>query len=267
MGASDGCLANIGSGGIIWGDATLTIGTSGAIRVLAQAPKIDPAMRLFTYILDEDHYVIGGPINNGGKVLDWFKKEFLADETDIGKYLEEVFAETVPGASGLLCLPYLMGERAPYWDANTRGVFLGVRSSHGPKHFARAILEGITFSLYQIGEALEDTTVDYEHIYAGGGFARSTQWVQMLADIFQHKVILSGTIQQSGIGAIVLGMKALGEISSYKEFPFNRVGEREFLPAAIDQKTYKVHYGVFKNLYHKLKEDFHTLIEFQQEKS
>ncbi|MEM9721502.1 MAG: gluconokinase [Bacteroidota bacterium] len=266
VGASDGCLANIGSGGIICGDATVTIGTSGAIRVLANSPKIDQSMRLFTYILDEDHYIEGGPINNGGKVLDWYYKGFLEEVPDLGLYLESVFEEVQPGAGGLLCLPYLMGERAPIWDANTRGVFLGVRSGHTKKHFVRAIMEGVIFSLLQIGEALEETHIDYETIYAGGGFARSTGWVQMLADIFQHKVILSGTIQQSGMGAIALGMRALGEIKAYGDFPFSRINEKVFTPNTKTHETYNVHYGVFKGLYHKLKEDFHTLIEFQQEK-
>ena len=265
IGASDGCLANIGSGGIFWGDITLTIGTSGAIRILSKEPAVDPSMRLFTYILDEQHYVIGGPINNGGKVLDWYNKFFLPEVDDLGKYLEEVFEKTPPGSAGLLCLPYLMGERAPYWDANARGVFLGVRSSHTERHFARSIMEGIIFSLYQICEALVETQGEARTLYAGGGFARSEGWVQLLADVFQRNIVLSGTIQQSGIGAIILGMKALGEIGSYQEFPFSRDKERTFNPDPSTKQTYSVHYGVFKNLYHKLKEDFHTLIEFQQE--
>ena len=265
IGASDGCLANIGSGGILWGDITLTIGTSGAIRELVHEPTVDPKMRLFTYILDEEHFVIGGPINNGGKVLDWYKKAFLPEVEELGTYLDEVFEQTPPGSSGLLCLPYLMGERAPFWDANTRGVFLGVRSSHTEMHFARAITEGIVFSLYQICEALQETQGNFKTLYAGGGFARSKGWVQILADIFQRPITLSSTIQQSGKGAVVLGMKALGEISSYSDFPFERDKEKVIYPNESTFARYGVHYGVFRNLYDKLKDDFHTLIEFQQE--
>ena len=266
VGASDGCLANIGSGGILWGDITLTIGTSGAIRELVQEPIVDPKMRLFTYILDEQHFVMGGPINNGGKVLDWYKNAFLPEVEELGAYLEEVFEQTPPGSSGLLCLPYLMGERAPFWDANTRGVFLGVRSSHTEMHFARAITEGIVFSLYQICEALQEIQGNFKTLYAGGGFARSKGWVQILADIFQRPITLSSTIQQSGKGAVVLGMKALGEISSYSDFPFERDKEKVIYPNESTFERYGVHYGVFRNLYDKLKEDFHTLIEFQQER-
>ena len=91
-----------------------------------------------------------------------------------------------PGCEGLIFLPYLQGERAPVWDADARGVFFGVRSVHDHRHFTRACLEGVSYSLFQIGDSLAETIGPIEHIYASGGFTRSDVWLQLVADVF-HK--------------------------------------------------------------------------------
>ncbi len=77
LGASDGCLANVGSGAMLPGDVSLTIGTSGAVRMMAQHPQHDNKARIFNYILTQQWYVSGGPINNGGVLLKWYTEHFL----------------------------------------------------------------------------------------------------------------------------------------------------------------------------------------------
>ncbi len=110
-GSSDGCLAQLGSGAVEPGHAALTIGTSGAIRVMAPQPADDPAGRIFSYVLTPEHYVCGGAMNNGGVSLQWFSKAFLP-WSDYNDFLKTAF--TAPaGSDGLLCLPYMLGERAP----------------------------------------------------------------------------------------------------------------------------------------------------------
>lgn len=86
------------------------------------------------------------------------------------------------GASGLIFLPYLLGERAPHWDANARGVF-GVNITHTREHFLRALMEGVIFGIYSVGKVLEQITGNIEKIYATGGFVRSSLWVKILADV------------------------------------------------------------------------------------
>jgi len=50
-------------------------------------------------------------------------------------------AQVPAGSEGLLCLPFLSGERAPYWNANARGLFFGIGLHHKRSHFIRAVLE------------------------------------------------------------------------------------------------------------------------------
>ncbi|GAB3888001.1 gluconokinase [Spirosoma agri] len=204
-GASDGCLANLGAGCIEPGITTITIGTSGAVRQTVSKPQRDPHGRLFCYYLDErnktPYYVVGGPTNNGANVLQWLAEKLTQQETEA--VLTE--ASTVSaGADDLLFLPYLHGERAPLWDASARGAYLNVDYRHTRAHFVRAALEGVMFNLLSIERLLAKQTGPTRKIYANGGFAQSTFWVQMMADIFGVPVRLNDSNESSAMGAILL---------------------------------------------------------------
>ncbi|MBC7570956.1 MAG: gluconokinase [Spirosoma sp.] len=214
IGASDGCLANLGAGAIKRGTTTLTIGTSGAIRQTVRKPLRDEHGRLFCYILDKDHYVVGGPTNNGGNVLEWLSEKLT--KADVKTILTE--AEAIPpGSDGLLFLPYLQGERAPLWNADARGAYLHVAWQHTQAHFVRAALEGVLFNLMAINELLMRETGPTRVIHANGGFAQSTFWVQMLADMSGVPVRLNTSNESGSMGGILLTMKAIGLVKTLDE--------------------------------------------------
>lgn len=129
LGASDGYLSTIGVGVLDEKDFALNVGTSGAVRVIAPKAIVDQKNRFFCYPVDAKHYLLGGPVNNGGIVFDWARKTiFGPDET-----AEDVLnvAQTAPaGSNGLLFHPYLGGERAPIWNAQARGSFVGLTRNH-----------------------------------------------------------------------------------------------------------------------------------------
>lgn len=190
IGASDGCLAHIGCNALQKGDVSITIGTSGAVRVMTDKPVEDTKQRIFNYLLTDELYLSGGPINNGGNVLQWFAKGFLKKDfikpEDFDGFIKEAFS-VPPGSEGLIFLPYIYGERAPVWDAEARGVFYGISSIHGMSHFMRSIMEGICFALLSILDTIEEITGPVKNIYASGGFIRSKQWVTLLAGVLGKK--------------------------------------------------------------------------------
>ena len=119
IGASDGCLANIGSNAINKGTAALTIGTSGAVRIAGNKPVVNYGAMIFNYVLDNKTFISGGPINNGGNVMKWLFKTFFKNDAPSENDYKNVFKtiEAIPaGCEGLLFLPYIYGERAPIWD-------------------------------------------------------------------------------------------------------------------------------------------------------
>ena len=240
IGASDGCLANLGAGAIKPATATLTIGTSGAIRQTVREPLRDKKGRLFCYILDDDHYAVGGPTNNGGNVLEWVSEKLT--KLDTKDLLTE--AETVPaGCDGLLFMPYLQGERAPLWNAAVRGAYLHVDWMHTQAHFARAALEGVLFNLLSINQLLVEHTGPARVIHANGGFAQSTFWVQMLADMAGIPVRLNASNESGSMGAILLTMKAAGLVASLDEAAERVKFGDTFQP---DPKRHRIYIETFK---------------------
>lgn len=225
IGASDGCLANLGVGAIEEGVVALTIGTSGAIRTVTDKPVYDPKGRIFCYALTDQHWVIGGPVNNGGMVLRWMRDELCAEEVaeagekecDPYDVMMEKIEQVQPGAEGLFFHPYLSGERAPIWNANARGSFFGLGIHHEKKHMMRAVLEGINMNLYMVLLALEEFIGEPEMVYGTGGFAKSPVWRQMIADIFNQEVHIPATAESACLGAAVLGLYALNKIEDLSE--------------------------------------------------
>ncbi|PTX21104.1 gluconate kinase (FGGY family) [Pontibacter mucosus] len=264
IGASDGCLANLASHAVRPGEAVVTIGTSGAVRMMANQPATDLQERVFSYILDKDHFVLGGAVNNGGVALRWFRDTFYAAETleatrkeqDIYELLDEVAGSIKPGAEGLLFLPYLLGERAPIWDGAARACFIGAGYNHKRAHFLRAVMEGVIYSVNSVVQALEQTIGPVSCIYANGGFCFSELWVQMLADVTGKKVQLTETREGSAFGAAIMGMYALGLLPSLEAAESMIRVRRTFEPDQNTHETYARSYAIFESLYPKLKESF-----------
>jgi gluconokinase len=235
MGASDGCLANLGSGAITAGSMAVTIGTSAAVRICANKPFSDPQMQTFCYLLDENIFIVGGPSNNGAVIFEWLMNTFFVKEEYEAVFKEA--SEIKPGSEGLLFYPYLLGERAPLWSSSVRGGFSGLDITHTRAHFARAVMEGILLNLFSIGKILM-TMEEVDTIYANGGFAKSPVWVQMLSDVFGKKVMLNETVETGAVGAAMMGLKALRIVKSFSELKaFTSVGEK-FEPEGVVHQQY-----------------------------
>jgi gluconokinase len=260
-GAGDGATANLGCGAIFRGIAALTIGTSGAIRIVTKDSLRDENGGLFSYVLADDLFVNGGPINNGGIVLQWFLQTFLQKQSVAEDDFELLFkeaAEIKEGADGLIFLPYILGERAPVWDADARGVFIGIRSNHTIKHFMRAVIEGVCFALLQVLKMIEEKS-EIKVLYATGGFTQSPLWLQMLADILNKEIRVINNVDASATGAVYMGMKAAGFINDWEEIGKFSLTEKKIVPDRDKQKAYQKYFGIFSHLYEKLKHDFELL--------
>ncbi|MCD9026163.1 gluconokinase [Cohnella silvisoli] len=272
VGASDGVLANLGVGANGEGICACTIGTSGAVRTVWKRPRTDPKGRLFCYKLLEDYWVGGGAINNGGIALQWLTEQLagnegLADESR-AEALENAaaLAKTVaPGAEGLLFLPFLAGERAPWYNANARGVFFGLSLYHERKHLCRSVFEGVLYRIRSVFEAMVETGGGIGTIRASGGFAKSPFWCQMLADMTNTKVSVSDSVESSGIGAAMIGLLATGEIGSLDEVRDWTAASREYEPRETEYKIYSRYYSLYMNVYYGLKQPFADLAALRKE--
>ena len=260
IGASDGCLANLGSMADKPGIAAITIGTSGAVRVASSKPLPNEGSMTFSYILNKETYICGGPINNGGIALQWWLKNIKPEPADSD--YEQLFQQigSVPaGSSGLLFLPYLTGERAPIWDSESCGTFFGVKLQHTQAHFSRAVLEGICYALKDVLDAVQQNSVPITQINVSGGIVRSDLWVQTLADITGKKLVIVQSDDASAIGAAFMALKSISAISEYPTSNFE--GLKTFEPDQANVAAYAEQFVIYKQLYADLKETMHKVYE------
>ncbi|MDQ0198029.1 gluconokinase [Neobacillus ginsengisoli] len=272
VGASDGVLSNLGVNAIEPGVVAVTIGTSGAIRTVTDRPVTDPKGRIFCYCLTENHWVIGGPVNNGGMIFRWVRDQLGSAEVEtakrLGKDSYEVLTEIAglvkPGSDGLLFHPYLAGERAPIWDANARGSFFGLGLHHKKEHLIRAVLEGVILNLYTVLLALEELIGEPKSIQATGGFARSELWRQMMADIFNQEVNIPESFESSCLGAAILGLYSLGEISSLNVVSEMVGATNHHEPNPENVQIYQELIPIYIRLTRLLKEEYESISAFQK---
>ena len=216
VGAADGPLGNLGTGAITPGVAGLSVGTSGAVRMVVSEPSFDAGGRLFCYALTDDVWVIGGAVSNGGITLRWAGETFAPDlvaEGHADAAVLELAAQAPAGSDGLLMLPYVLSERAPLWDPDLPGAYLGIRAHHTRGHFIRAAVEGVCLQLSTIVDSL-DTVAPVQSIRATGGPFRSDLWRQVMAAMLARPMSVEAEAGGTALGAAALGWYALGGASS-----------------------------------------------------
>lgn len=275
VGASDGGLANLGVGATAPGVAACTIGTSGAIRMCADRPRVDPEERLFCYVLTEGLWLVGGPINNGGVALKWLRDNVLIDLSrqavaggkDAYTKLTELASTAPPGSEGLLFLPYLLGERAPIWNADARAAFVGLTIRHGREHLIRAVMEGVVFEILAVVRLVEELVGPLRELRATGGFSHSSLWRQIMADILQRQVLFPRDPESSALGAAILGMKALGIIDSVHASERIVAIARANDPVPDHAAVYEALSEVFSSVYPSLEPAFERLAALDSSKS
>nr|WP_205184822.1 gluconokinase [Metabacillus iocasae] len=267
IGASDGVLSNLGLDAIKKGVVAVTIGTSGAIRTVTDQPVIDEKGRTFCYVLTDQYWVVGGSVNNGGMILQWVKEEFGHSEKEVAKrlgvsvydFMTQIANTVKPGSEGLFFHPYLSGERAPLWNADARGSFIGLSLHHKKEHMIRAVLEGIMYNLYTVLQPIEEIIGTPIEVKASGGFARSDIWRQMMADIFNVKVTIPESVESSCLGAAVLGLYGLKMVDSL-EAVSEMVGNiNEHTPISEHVEVYEKMLPVYMNLMEALQPHYRQI--------
>jgi xylulokinase len=210
IGGGDGSCAGVGAGVIEPGSAYCVIGTSAWISISTLAPLPDPFQRTMTFHhVHPQRYAPMGVQQMAGGAREWAWKAL-----DSGGLLDldEAAAKAEAGAGRLLFLPYLMGERSPWWNPLARGAYVGLAMQHGKPEMARAVLEGVAYGLRQILDVLRQQAAGITSMRLIGGGGKSRLWRQILADVFQlpiHMLELKG--EATSWGAAVAAGVAIGQ--------------------------------------------------------
>lgn len=271
IGATDGVLVNVGIGAVSAGQLSCTIGTSGAIRMLTEKPRMDKQNRTWCYNLTDNMWVAGGAINNGGMILRWMRDRILhlhgpqMEQLDVDPYdLMTMKARHVPaGSGGLLLMPFFTGERAPYWNSDLRGAFIGLSLNHSRSYMIRATMEGICYNLLCVLQALRDFE-DVKDIRVSGSFTKSELWMQIMADVFNESITLPTNSEGASFGAAVLGFISDGTLKDIKDTAELVTAQKVYTPKAANREVYDELFSIYESLYVNMKDDLARLVHFQQ---
>ncbi|MBD0304872.1 MAG: xylulokinase, partial [Tolypothrix sp. T3-bin4] len=186
---------------------SLSIGTSGVIFAPCDRPIPDPQGRVHLFChVDGGYHQLGVTLAAGGS-LRWYRDMFAQDIS----YTElmDMAEHSVPGARGVLFLPHLAGERSPHLDPDTRGALVNLSLAHTQADITRAVLEGVAFSLREALEVISAIAPVHQLLATGGG-ARSSIWLQILADVLQTELIAPKAEEGAAYGAAILAMVGVG---------------------------------------------------------
>ena len=213
IGGGDGACATVGSGSVREGEAYAYLGSSSWIALTSQQPIYDPQQRTYTMAhLIPGHYFPLGTMQAAGGSYGWLERLlYPLGNPQAMQIMDAQAAGVRAGANGLLFLPYLMGERSPYWNPQARGALVGLAMPHGQAELARAVLEGVALNLGLILEVLRAQNVQVNRLLLIGGGARSAVWRQILADVLDLQVWLPAlTTEATALGAIIAGGIGVG---------------------------------------------------------
>lgn len=264
VGTGDSSAEAISTGVLEPGDLMIQMGSTCYFVCLTDHLVKDPRLWPGTFIIPGTFSVCAGT-NTAGALTKWIRDEFyrdaLTNELAGGRNAYAVMADDAasvePGSDGLVCLPYLAGERTPVNDPDARGVFFGLSSTHTRAHMTRAAIEGIACTISQNVEAMEADGIRIHKVMCVGGGTKNEAWLQCTADMLERPVATAGVTIGAAFGDAIMASFAGGAYKSWadlsKHVQQSRIIEPrpEFYPRYRElRKTFAQLYAVTKDLMH-----------------
>lgn len=263
-GGADNACGAIGAGILEEGKTMCSIGTSGVVLSYeAKGDKdFDGKVHYFNHAAPGAFYTMGVTLA-AGYSLSWFKETF-APEASFDELLSGVH-DVPAGSNGLLFTPYLVGERTPHADASIRGSFIGMDGTHRRSDFARAVLEGITFSLNESISIFRESGKTIDTIVSIGGGAQNEDWLQMQADVFDAKIVRLTSEQGPGMGAAMLAAFGCSWFESLQQCADAFLHEdKSYFPIEENVRTYRKLFSIYQEVYEKTRDLNSKLLEFRK---
>ncbi len=220
LAVGDGVGANLGSGCSDNSRIAVTIGTTGAMRVVlpnelrhgeldtGEAGLQQVPVGLWSYPIDSKRWLVGGSLTDGGSLFSWLHENLAVGDTDA---LLTAAAGVPAGTHGLTILPFLRGERAPGWATEASLTISGISPATTAAHLFRAAFEAVALRFRLIYDLLSPLLPPGTEIVASGGALQDNRlWRQILADTLQIPVHIVSVDEATSRGAAILALQALG---------------------------------------------------------
>lgn len=212
-GTSDVTVEDYAAGAINAGQCVIKLATAGNVNLMTDSPNPNPRTLTYSHVVPGLWYTAAAT-NTAAYAMRWFRDNFCFEETEksrgsgINEYqlMENLIISLPVGSDGLIFHPYLLGERAPYWDPHLRASFIGASMSHQKGHFIKALMEGVAYSLKDCFRLIENMNLEVTEFIIIGGGAKSDIWSQIICDVFGKKVIRPSFTDASYGSALLAGV-------------------------------------------------------------
>ncbi|HSX39547.1 MAG TPA: FGGY family carbohydrate kinase [Candidatus Saccharimonadales bacterium] len=251
----DALCAFWGTGVAQEGDSSNVVGTVSSLRTLSNKRKKFKSNLLSQEFLLFNKFVVGGSNNLDGGLMEWAKEAFYEDaakDDSIYKLMEEEATHSTVGARGLLFMPYLLGERAPFWDTEVRGLFFGIEKFHRREDFIRSVYESSAFMITDMLNEIEKSGLQVSNIKLSGGFAKSELGSMLRADVTGKEIHLLAEEESTALGSCLISMFTLNliDLNGLKDIVKIR---KIVTPEKVHHEQYQKLYALFKELYNSTK--------------
>jgi xylulokinase len=195
------------------GSALVKIASSGVVVAVSDMPHPDRRVLTYPHPITGHWYTVAAT-STAATAYRWLRDTLFMPNGQPGgstyAHMDALASGVPAGAGGVLFLPFLEGERSPYWDRDLRAAFLGVSSAHGPANLCRAVMEGVALSLRACSDLLAGIGLPTHNPYLGGGGVGSRLWRQILVSALGEPGYVA-TPQGPGVGAAMLAAAAVGQ--------------------------------------------------------
>lgn len=270
VGGVDVGAANVGMGVLEPGRYVAAIGTSMNAALVSEEPIKDQGLIVWPYPYKSEklNYNFSGSAT-AGAITKWFRDNFAELEVSEQKaggrnayaVLSERAKDIPAGSNGLVVLPYFMGERAPVWNSDAKGVLFGLSLAHNKEHIYHAFQEAVAYALRH---SIELTGQDLgDDIILAGGVTQSPEWVQMFADVTGYAIRTPIENAEANLGDVMLAGLATETLTLSQVKNWQVLGEK-VEPDPKRHKIYNEYFALYRKLYDDLNDDMSTLTKLSQ---
>jgi xylulokinase len=265
-GGGDAAMQPVGSAVVKEDCALIVLGTGSNFTVNLPKYSTNPAgkLQVFCSVLPGRWIALGVTVTAGSS-LKWYRDTFAGSEIDVSRglgidayeLLNNEAQRSIPGAGGLVFLPYLLGERCPHPDPHLRAVLFGLGYDTKRSDVIRSIMEGVSFSLREVLELIMETGISPSYLIVSGGGARSPLWMQILSDVLKLEVrTLSHSEDGSALGAGIVAGLAIGFWKTPEEVTSRIHITSRTAPRPENSEIYKKLFELYRGLYRALRPRF-----------
>ncbi len=255
MGGGDGAVAAVGAGVIEPGEVYVSLGASAWVSRCTRRPLLDRRMQTFTFAgVVDGTFLPTGTMQTAGLSYEWAMRLLEPEERPgrealVAEVLQAA-SQVVPGAGGLVYMPYLLGERSPHWNPRARGALIGLTMGHTRAHIVRAVLEGVCLNLRTIYDIIVKEQATVPAVWAVGGGTENDLYVRILSGCLGAPVkVPRDAWRSTTLGAAIVGGVGCGLISSWEVARTVRTEDREFSTRDEEVERYEELHDLFLGAY------------------